>query len=185
MDGYDAIIKHMQRKGNKGRKFIINISSGGGKWFEEYKRLKRIRKLGGIVFASAGNDNIDASNQLPAASPDTITVGSHDASNKRYRSSNYGTTVDIWGPGTAIISAKLGGGWSVHAGTSMAAPFVTGIGANILVNNPTLGFDAIKKKLIENAIKDVNDGRGNTNLPRAQSTCEEYCGSPGAKCKGM
>ena len=41
--------------------------------------------------------------------------------------SNYGTSVDRWAPGTDIWSTWLGGNFNKISGTSMASPHVAGI----------------------------------------------------------
>ena len=188
LNGYDAIIDYLNN--NCPKKAIINMSFGGGNSLEKNQRLEMIRSKGGIIIASAGNDNLDASNKSPASSPDTITIGNHDQNNKRIHatcrrwdgtrwinydcSSNYGDLVDIWAPGTDIKSAIVGGGTDV-CGTSMASPFVAGLAANLLANNPDLEFEDIKRQLINNAVWDVNDRLGNVDLPRVQISCGEYC----------
>eukprot|EP01084_Bolivina_argentea_P014994 28038_1 len=180
MNGYNAIINHMNK--NSGKKFIINLSFGHGFDKETNDKMTTIKSKGGIVFAAAGNSNTNASNISPASAQDVITVGNVNKFNIRADSSNYGDSIDIWAPGEEILSAfsyhalpdlKLG----FYSGTSMSAPLVAGIAANILANTQSLDFDGVKKRLLDYAVNDVNDLRGNTNLPRVQIKCKEYCTS--------
>eukprot|EP01084_Bolivina_argentea_P047009 86595_1 len=172
LNGYDSIIDYLNK--NPDKKVVINMSFGGGNWVEYNNRLATIRSKGGISIAAAGNDNVDAADKSPASSPDTITVGATDQNNNKASFSNYGGSVDIWAAGVSIKSTVVGGGTDTWDGTSMATPLVVGIAANILANNPNLDFNGIKQRLLNYAIRDVNDGRGNTNLPRVQASCEEY-----------
>ena len=188
LNGYDAIIGYLQS--NPGKKAIINLSFGGRHWDVFNVRLEQIRLLGGISFAAAGNNNGNASEISPALSAYTITVGAHDQNNQRSIwccgfASNFGDSIDIWAPGTDIKSAVVGGGNAVSLGTSMATPLVAGIAANILANNADFNFDAIKNKLLEFAINDVNDGLGNDNLPRVQISCGEYCDESEPSCDSV
>ena len=113
----------------------------------------------------------------PASSPVTITVGAIDKNKNKASFSNFGNNVDIWAPGVDIQSAVgIFGDAMLKSGTSMAAPLVSGIAANILANNPNFNFDDIKQRLLDFAVNDVNDGLGNTKLPRVQISCEEYGG---------
>ena len=49
--------------------------------------------------------------------------------------SNYGPQVQFAAPGHAIVSTFPGGAWWFDSGTSMAAPFVTGVLARLLSDN--------------------------------------------------
>ena len=176
LNAYDSVINHLQ---STQRKAIINHSWGGPKSFEQEVRLRAINDLGSINVAAAGNYNWPASWFSPANSNSSITVGAHDDANKRSQwsdiyQSNYGDAVDVWAPGSNVKSAVPNNGHAIWGGTSMAAPFVTGIVANIWANHQDLDFDGIKQRLLDYAIYDIDDRLGSTQLPRAQIECEEY-----------
>ena len=104
-----------------------------------------------LFVVSAGNDGIDNDhNPFPAVPasfdlPNVLSVAAVDNSGGIPDFSNYGaTTVDIAGPGVAILSTlpadplhpQPGYGWL--DGTSMAAPHVTGVAALVASFVPSL-----------------------------------------------
>ncbi len=82
-----------------------------------------------MYVAAAGNADDDACNYSPASIPAVITVGSADRSDRRASTSNYGSCVDVFGPGVEILSTSYTGdnASETRSGTSMAAPHVAGI----------------------------------------------------------
>lgn len=72
------------------------------------------------VVVVAGNDAIDASTASPARVAGAITVGATDIYDAQAVYSNYGKGVDIFAPGSDIISTSNQGGIRTLSGTSMA-----------------------------------------------------------------
>lgn len=63
----------------------------------------------GVFFAcSAGNSNIDSSNQSPGSEPTVCTVGATQSDDVKASYSNFGPGVDIYAPGTGVLSAYIG-----------------------------------------------------------------------------
>jgi subtilisin family serine protease len=95
------------------------------------------------VAVAAGNGNfagkpINACNESPANSPNVITVGATDNTDKEASFSNYGTCVDILAPGVNITASYYANVNQVTSmsGTSMASPMVAGVAAQYLSSNP-------------------------------------------------
>ncbi|MEM7324842.1 MAG: S8 family serine peptidase, partial [Actinomycetota bacterium] len=106
------------------------------------------------VVAAAGNSNVNlaAAAVYPASidSANVITVGASNADETKASYSNYGTPVELFAPGSLILST-VPGGYSFMSGTSMAAPMVAGIAANVLAANPGLAAPAVRDQLIGTA----------------------------------
>lgn len=87
----------------------------------------------GVTYAiSAGNSNVDAGNTSPARVAAALTVGASDINDNRSfftsGASNFGSIVDLFAPGSDVLSAWKDSDVSTHtiSGTSMASPHVAG-----------------------------------------------------------
>ena len=122
--------------------------------------------LGIVVLAAAGNDNSDASNYYPASYNHVICVASTNDTDHKSWFSNYGATIDVSCPGSAIKSTTIAslsppiGSYQSWDGTSMATPIVAGVVALMIAANPALSPDAI-----ESCLKQTCDNIDALNLP--------------------
>ncbi len=126
----------------------------------------------GLVVCSAGNDGQDNDmyphfpSHYTVSFDHVISVGASTNTDQIASLSNYGkTTVDIFAPGESILSCypyahcgtncassdHFAYGYHKLSGTSMAAPYVTGVAALILADNPTLTAAEIKSIINETA----------------------------------
>jgi len=128
LDGYQWAVNDIRAKGRQA-KAAINLSLGGG-YSSAFNRAVAAAYNGGVVtVVAAGNDNVDAQNTSPASAPEAITVGSIDKSNRRSYFSNFGSILDVFAPGSDILSTWIGSTTATNtiSGTSMATPHVVGL----------------------------------------------------------
>ncbi|HNT75103.1 MAG TPA: S8 family serine peptidase [Anaerolineae bacterium] len=113
---------------------------------------------GVLTVVSAGNHSTDASKVIPANCPYVITVAATDAQDAIAAFSNYGSVIDIAAPGKSIYSTDLGNHYSVKSGTSMAAPFVSGVASLVWAAQPTYTVTQVAAALIHQTIDLGNQG---------------------------
>ena len=118
---------------------VANMSLGGGASTATDDAVARMTAAGVVVAVAAGNDNGDACSYSPARAASAITVGSTTTTDARSSFSNFGTCLDIYAPGSSILSAWFTGTSATNtiSGTSMASPHVAGAAALYLADNPT------------------------------------------------
>ena len=144
---------------------VANMSLGGGVSSATDAAIATMVNAGVTVAVAAGNDNDNACNYSPARAPSAITVGSTTNTDARSSFSNYGTCVDIFAPGSNILSAWMSGGTNTISGTSMASPHVAGVAALYLANNPSATPAQVTSALITNSTpnKVTSPGTGSPN----------------------
>ena len=122
------------------------------------KAIERAEKNGIIFVAAAGNDsrNNEVKHNYPSdfLVDNIIAVGSHDSSGGKSYFSNYGkTSVDVFAPGSSILSTVPGNRYAKLSGTSMATPFVAGVVGLLISQYPQMSYKEIKERLINTSVK--------------------------------
>jgi subtilisin len=88
---------------------------------------------GVLHIASAGNSGSCAGKNdsvgYPAKYASVVAVAATNQSDARACFSSTGSAVELSAPGVSINSTKMGGGYVVYSGTSMASPHVAGVAA--------------------------------------------------------
>jgi len=153
---------------------VANLSLGGGFSETQNDAVEAAVNAGVVMVVAAGNDDKDACDYSPASAPSAVTVAASDSSNTRAYYSNYGSCVDVFGPGTDITSAWIGSPSATKtiSGTSMASPHVCGVSAKYLSENPSSSVAQINAKIVADATPNqISDVNGSPNLI-AYTTCE-------------
>jgi len=120
---------------------VINLSLGGSNPSSSLEdAVNYAISKGVIVVAAAGNNGTEGA-LFPAAYPDVIAVGSVDSNMQHSSFSNYGSQIDIWAPGSNILTTKRDGSYGLVSGTSFAAPYVAGAEAIEKVTSHTIVLD--------------------------------------------
>ena len=88
---------------------VANMSLGGSKSTAVNSAAAALVRSGVFLAVAAGNENTNAANSSPASEPSVCTVGATTSSDVRSSFSNYGSIVDIFAPGTSILSTWIGG----------------------------------------------------------------------------
>jgi subtilisin family serine protease len=138
---------------NKGAQ-VINNSWGGPTYSRAlHEALTYAYSNAVLVVSASGNyrSNNDSTPMYPANYdvPSNISVASSSTYDVLSGFSNYGrTSVQIASPGEYVLSSVPGNRYAYMSGTSMAAPFVSGIAAMAWRENSALTGYQIKQMLI-------------------------------------
>ncbi len=106
---------------------VANMSLGGGLSTALNDATTNLWNSGVFVAVAAGNDNADACQASPASATGAFTVAASEKTDAKASYSNWGTCVEAYAPGSAIVSDFLLGTTTSLSGTSMASPHVAGV----------------------------------------------------------
>ncbi|MDR2590949.1 MAG: S8 family serine peptidase [Oscillospiraceae bacterium] len=152
---------------------ILNLSAGDGTRRVCGALEQAICAYPGLFITSAGNSRVDndfygTQYNLPNTParynlPNMISVGAIDKNNERCSFSNFGESVHVFAPGVSIYTTCTGKNgdhshWHCSGnshctvdGTSLAAPYVTGVAALLLSVYPDATTEELKSVILDGA----------------------------------
>ncbi|HEX5709278.1 MAG TPA: S8 family peptidase [Pyrinomonadaceae bacterium] len=141
---------------------VANMSLGGGASTALDNSINNLINSGVTTVVAAGNENQNACNVSPARVPNALTVGSTTSTDARSSFSNWGTCVDLFAPGSSILSAWWTSNTATNtiSGTSMASPHAAGVAALYLQNNPSASPATVNNQIITTSTTNVLTGIG-------------------------
>ena len=167
-EGIGWVIDQVKEEKLQGKKpkAILNMSLGGPGYSAVMDDIiQQAVDEGIIVIVAAGNDGADASEHKPANQANTITVGATDINDKYASFSNYGSMVDISGPGVSVVGAYSSLSqlctvnnlppeqcYVIISGTSQATPHVTGVVARYLSSLSDNEMDMVNQEVIRDML---------------------------------
>ena len=139
--------------------------------------IRKAYEEGILVVAAAGNASTD-NDQTPHYPSsynlgNIVSVAATNRNDQLASFSNYGAkSVQVAAPGEEILSTWLEHGFSEKKGTSMATPFVAGVAALILSQNPKMSVGDLRARLLKSvdllpALKGKVSSGGRINAAKA------------------
>ena len=165
-DAIEAINYAIDRKRNGVNVRVINASWGSTLASKALEDVIRAAGEEGILFVAAAGNNGSSNDRSPHYPsnydlPNVISVAALDRNDSLASFSNFGVkTVHIAAPGRDILSTWLGNDYREASGTSMATPYVAGVAALILAQEPKLSVEKLRERVLKSIDKiDSLDGK--------------------------
>jgi subtilisin family serine protease len=144
---------------------VVNCSFGGSAYdSDEYLAFAELRNAGILAVCAAGNGaedngtpvNTDVTPYYPSSYnlDNIVSVAAGNQTDGLAYFSNYGAaSVDLTAPGVNILSTVNNTGYDYENGTSMAAPFVSGVAGLILSRKPGWYYPELKAAILNTVTK--------------------------------
>lgn len=160
----EAAVKAIDYAVKMGARVLSNSWGSYGSSQALQEAIERSNKAGAIFIAASGNDgtNNDVKPLYPASYPvaNVVAVAANDTNGSIAGFSNWGKkTVHLSAPGVGIHGIWKSGEAKAASGTSMAAPFVSGVAALVLAHEPSLTNLELKDRLLR-TVKPLASVRG-------------------------
>lgn len=155
-------------RANRIQPSVANLSLGGGFSAALNLAVNNLVTLGNVATAvAAGNSGVNACTQSPSSATNAVIVGAAAINDTRPAWSNSGPCLDLFAPGVNIRSDWFTSNvaTAVLSGTSMAAPHVAGVLAQVRQWAPAANAVAVQNNAIASATPGIvlNAGAGSPN----------------------
>ncbi|GGT78645.1 S8 family peptidase [Streptomyces lateritius] len=130
-----------------------NMSLGGGQYTAACDTdvrkavIDSLRTAGVATVIAAGNDAYSNAVGAPGCISSAITVGSTTKDDQLSSFTNRGPLLDVFAPGSSIVSSIPGNAYASYSGTSMATPHVAGAFAVLKQAYPRASVAELEKVL--------------------------------------
>ncbi len=141
---------------------VLNNSWGGGGYSQALRdAIVASYNANRVFVVAAGNSavNVDQYTSYPPSYfiPNMITVAALDSSSNLAWFSNYGPlSVHVGAPGVSIYSTMPNQKYGYLSGTSMATPYVSGVAALMISQNPDLMHLQVKKIIMDTSVSNAS-----------------------------
>ncbi|MEZ4647197.1 MAG: S8 family serine peptidase [Candidatus Eisenbacteria bacterium] len=140
---------------------VINLSLGLRTACEALGRgVDYAVQAGVVVVAAGGNEGVREPPFFPASLPGVHGVAALDTLDVKADFASFHETISLSGPGVGIRAPFLDDGWALGAGSSFAAPFVSGQAAVIIGATPSLP-KAVTDSLMQDGVSGIYQLPGN------------------------
>ncbi|MEU6879918.1 S8 family serine peptidase [Streptomyces sp. NPDC046712] len=160
-DQLAALEKVLQLRQSGTSVVAANMSLGGGQHTtacdtdSRKLAIDNLRAAGVATVISAGNSAYTDAVGAPGCISSAITVGSTTDDDQLSSFTNRGPLLDVFAPGSNVVSSVPGNGYAAYNGTSMAAPHVTGAFAVLKQAYPRASVSELEK-VLETSGKTIN-----------------------------
>lgn len=120
--------------------------------------LTNMMNAGVFLATSAGNTGGNSCDRLPRNLTAALVVAATTSTDARASYSSTGSCVDLYGPGSAIVSTVPGGGTGSKNGTSMSTPHAAGIAVLYKATYGDASQSTIHTWIVNNATPNVVTG---------------------------
>ena len=163
---------------------VANVSISGGASSALDQAVQNSIATGVTYVVAAGNAASNACFYSPAAVPAAITVGATTNTDAQAMFSNWGSCLDLFAPGQAVLSAWNSDDYATGtaSGTSMASPHVAGAAAIYLQSNPSASPAGVTQALLSSstssALSSLGSGSPNRLLRSGSGGGETIAPAP-------